>query len=668
MSIRFSIACSPAPESKRPRRLLAAAVAVFALACGIPASAEAQEAIAEQVAPDDATKPPVLDPVTEVVEGDALTQIRISAIAFQNPKDLGQALSGVIGAFLKRDRLSDAMVDFSVVHDPVWRAYALLHFAEYHYGKGDLNTAASLLNQADALTRKIFAKADETVVLRLVSQRQAEYGDYAAARRTAARIAGPEQRIARFIELAEAQAADSNKRTAAGGAESLRIAFEDAKKVSLGTQERIRLLLDISHRAIALGYSALAQKMLDFCYSLRPDSTLGKGVPVIADLAAAMVRAGERGRAMEIVRSLKSDIRRGYALASVARAFAATGSIEGAVPLFYLAVQDADSHEEGALKTDLLTHIVKEQTHAGRLADAFTTAGKIADPAAQQSALFAMAEILFGNGKPMEAVKIADYTPDPGMRAQILARAASFHIGHGDMKQAETLLLDAVEPTGAKPDAATLAVGLPLVFEALYEMKKGSARTKALTAAHKLLEMIPDDAAKVPVMTRIARAEMHGKEKDAADRSLGMAWRIAWFNKDKEIFPELLRDIAMAQLDIGELLLAFDTAARISENPIADIDELERLFDHRQSPKIKALTAVAVAAARRGEGNLALRAARAMLDPGGRAAAYREIALALPIENQQAKLGAAPAPKQPGATAAQPVSSAVEGSPAPAGR
>lgn len=658
MSIRFSIACSPTPETKRSTRLLAAAAALFALTAGVSVSADAQEAIAEQAAPDDAAKPPVLDPVTEVVEGDALTQIRISAIAFQNPKDLGRALSGVIGAFLKRDRLTDAMVDLSVVHDPVWRAYALLHLAKYHYGRGEFSTAASLLHQADALTRKISAQSDETVVLKLISRRQAGYGDYSAARRTAARITGPKQRIAKFIELAETQAADSNRRTAAGGAESMRIAFEDAKKASLGKQERARLLLDIADRATALGYSKLARKMLDFCDSLHLHSTPGNGVPLIADLAAAMVRAGERGRAMEIVRSLKSDIRRGYALASVARAFAATGSIEGAVPLFYLAVQDADSHEEGAIKTGLLAHIVKEQTHAGRLADAFTTAGKITDPAAQQSALFAMAEILFGNGKPMEAVKIADYTPDPGMRAQILARAARYHIDRRDMKQAETLLLDAVSPTGATPNAATLATGLPLVFEALYAMKKGSARTKALATAHKLLELIPDDTAKVPVMTRIARAEMRGNDRDSADRSLGMAWRIAWLNKDMLIFPELLRNIAMAQLDIGELLLAFDTAARISENPITDINDLESLFDHRQNPKIKALTAVAVAAAQRGEGQLALRAARAILDPGGRAAAYREIALALPIQNQQAKLGAGPVPIQPGAPTTQRISPA----------
>ena len=663
MSTRSSTASSPAPERRQRLRALAAAGILALISSG--AAADAPEAIAEQAAPDGAAQPPALDPVSEAVESDALTQIRISAIAFQDPKDLGQALSGVIGAFLKRDRLKDALVDLSVVKDPVWRAYALLHIAQFRFERGELTAAAALLKEADGLTRQIAAQSDEAVVLRLVSQQQAEYGDYATARKTAARIADLDQRIARFVELAEMQAADPNKRVAAGGADSLRTAFEDVKTSSLAKEDRVRPVMTLADRAISLGYRDLAQKMLEYCYALRPGDTVGKSVPAIADLAAAMVRAGDRGRAMEIVRALKSDVRRGYALASVARAFAETGNVEGAVPLFYLAIQDAESQEKGEIKIHLLTHLVEEQTYAGRLADAFSTAGRIKDAEAQRGALYAMAGILFEQGKPMEALKVADYTPDPGMRAEILGRAAIADIDTGNAKEAEALLRRAMEPTGAKPAAATLAKGLPLLFEAIYGLKKGQARDSLLASARKLLARMPDDAAKVPVLARIARAEMRGQDKDAADRSLGAAWRIAWFNKDKEFFPELLREIAMAQLAVGDLLLAFDTAARISGNPAAEVDSLEYLLDRRASARVSALTAVAVAAARRGEAQLALRAARSILDPSGRATAYREIALAFPISGQQAKLGIGAVPMHPDTPASRRISPAVEGAPMP---
>jgi hypothetical protein len=213
----------------------------------------------------------------------------------------------------------------------------------------------------------------------------------------------------------------------------------------------------------------------------------------------------------------------------------------------------------------------------------------------------------------------------------------------------------------------TLAEGVPLIFEAQAEMEKGSRRDEVFAGARKLLELIPNEPIKVPAMTRVARAEMKDGQKDAADRSLGMAWRIAWFNKDKPIFPALLTDIAMAQLNIGEILLAFDTAARISDNPTAEMPELEAMHARKENPKAKALTSIAVAAARQGEGQLALRAARAINAPAARASAYREVALAFPIgQQQQAKLRKGAVPLKPGPAPTTTISPAVQGAPVPA--
>ena len=607
-----------------------------------------------------------LDPVTEVVQGDALTQIRIAAISFHDQKNLGQALSGVIGAFLKRDRLKDAMVDLSVIHDPVWRAYALLHFAEYHYGRGELSTVNSLLERADALANQLAARPEETDVLELVTQRQAEYGNFAAARRSAARIVPPFPRIQKFLDIAELQAGDPKKAVAAGAIESLRLAFDHTKKATIGREERLSTLLQIANTSLRLRQARLAREIYEFGYTILAKTPFDGNTPIIADFAAGMVRAGDRARAMEIIRAMKNDLRHGYALASVAQAFADTGGIEGAVPLFYLALQDADNLEDGPHKTGLLTHIIKAQTHAGRLADAFATAGKIKDKAAQRAALFAMGAILLEANKPLEAMKLIDYLPDMGMRAQIFTRAARFHYNAGDEKLAAELMLQAVKPTGTDSAPATLAAGIPLIFEAQIELGKSPSRDAVFAGAHKLLERIPNEPMKVPVMTRIARAEMKDGQKDAADRSLGMAWRIAWFNKDKPVFPMLLTDIAMAQLNIGELLLAFDTAARISDNPMDDIGELETMHKRRENPKAKALTAIAVAAAQQSEGQLALRAARAILSPTARASAYRQIALAFPVGSQEAKLGKGTVPMNREIVPGSMISPAVEGSPVPA--
>ncbi len=668
MSTRSSNACSRKPETRR-RSAFAAALLTLTVATAYAADEPAKPAQPE-------TRPPVeeqpsqgsLDPVTEVVQGDALTQIRIAAISFQDQKNLGQALSGVIGAFLKRDRLKDAMVDLSVIHDPVWRAYALLHFAKYHYARGELTTVNALLDRADALATQLAARPEETTVLELVARREAEYGNFAAARRIAGRIVPPLPRMDAFLEIAEFQAGDSNKAVAADAVESIRLAFDNAKKATIGREERLSMFLKIADTALSLRHRKIAREIYEFGYAILAKKPFDGNTPIIAEFAAGMVRAGDRRRAMEIIRSMKNDVRHGYALASVAQAFATTGGIEGAVPLFYLALQDADNLEDGPVKIGLLTHIIKAQTHAGRLADAFTSAGKITDAEKQRAALFAMGKILLEENKPLEALKLIDYLPDMGMRAQIFTRAARHHYNAGDKKLAAELMLRAVKPTGTESTPATLAAGIPLIFEAQVELGKSPSRDEVFAGARRLLDLIPNKPIKVPVMTRIARAEMKDGQKDAAERSLGMAWRIAWFNKDKPVFPELLTNIAMAQLNIGELLLAFDTAARISDNPTAEIGELETMFKRQENPKAEALTAIAVAAAQQSEGQLALRAARAIVSPAARASAYRQIALAFPVGNQQAKLGKGAVPMNPEIVPGTMISPAVEGSPVPAKR
>ena len=475
------------------------------------------------------------------------------------------------------------------------------------------------------------------------------------------------RRIAKLREIAELQSGDINKKISAAADVNLRLAFEQVKRATIENEERLDLLLSIAKTCIQLDSRKLAQEILEFGYAILAGKPYDGNMPVVAEFAAEMVRTGSRRRAMEIVRAMKSDLRNSYTLASVARAFAMTGSIEGAVPLFYLAVQGTENLEEGAEKVNLLTHILKEQARSGRLADAFTTAGKIKDKDEQRDALFAMARILLKDNRPLEALKLIDYLPDMGMRAQILTQAARYYYAGGERKRAAALMLKAVQPTGADATVATLSKGIPLIFEAQVEMDKGEDRDRVFNGARKLLALIPNTIVKVPVMTRIARAEMRDGQKDAADRSLGMAWRIAWLNKDSEEFPGLLSNIAMAQLNIGELLLAFDTAARIADQPLDDYTDFSAAREERDDPKSRALTAVAVAAARRSEAQLALRAARTIKNPSGRASAYREVSLAFPIASQQADLGKGRVPMKPASPRRNLISPAVQGSPVPAG-
>src|SRR3546814_88340 len=194
----------------------------------------------------------------------------------------------------------------------------------------------------------------------------------------------------------------------------------------------------------------------------------------LADLAAAQIAAGNRVLAMNIVRGIKDDARRAMALASVAGALGRLGGIDSAVPLFDLALQEAKVISGVADRHPVLQHILEEQTRIGRLADAFNTAGLIRDRLSQARALLSMGKLLVESGKTVEAMKLVDFIPFVGLRAQIFIAVAR---KQGDAMEASALLARALESTGRDPEPAMLADGLGRVIDAqLEEIGKGSGR------------------------------------------------------------------------------------------------------------------------------------------------------------------------------------------------
>lgn len=581
-------------------------------------------------------KAPV-DPVTAAVRKDILTQLRIAAIALGDPEDQGEALSGIVGAFLKHGRVKDAQIDFKVISTPLWKAHALVHFAGYELKKSGISKARRILRDASNLISDDIEGRDKGHVLSLISQRQADYADFAGARKTAKRIPEPFERVEKLLELAKMQSRSSLPGISKNARSAYLLAGAEAKEIPAGRAERVRLLLRVAQAMADHEQKPLAVKTLEYAYRYLHQVRIDDHTKLLASLAAAFVDAGNTVRAMNILRSLKQETEHARTLASIARAIALNGSIEGAAPLFFLALQDLEAITDPLIKRDLLTHIIKEQTRAGRLADAFTAIGQVKDKKYQQGMMFAMGQVLLEMNKPEEALKLVSYIPNVGMRAQLFAHAARHRAKLGDRTSAAELLGRALASTGVKPKPEMLIDALPLIREVLTEIGNTPNREEILLQIADNLQMIPDKPLKVPVMTRIAQAEIREDNKEAAERSLGLAWRIAWFSKDQEIFPELLNQIARAQLDIGELLLAFDTAARIPDDFSEDPDASLSRADIRDLPKYKALTAVAVAAVKRGQGPLALRAARKISHPSGRANAYHQIALSIPHRAQEAK-------------------------------
>ncbi len=577
------------------------------------------------------------DPVTTAVQRSPLILLRIAAISLDDPKNQGEALAGLVGAFLKRNRIKDANVDFSVITDPLWRARAMVHFADHQIDNGVFRKARNDLRKAAKLIDADVAERDNAGVLRLISRRQAEIGDFEGAISTARRIVAPETKIDQMLRIAERQGAAEDNNVARRSRKTAETVYRELKAQPIDDDAKFQLLLKTARVMTTAGHSKSALRVLDETYRAlraRPSEHVWKQ---LTEIAVTYIAAGGKAKTMKIVRTLKQDERRALALASIGAEIALRGSREGAAPLFLLALQDIEGITDPKIRGETLVHVIRNQAKAGRLADAFNAAGKIRDSRLQHRALFAMGEAMLEMGKVKEALKLTDYLPDIGMRAWIFAAGARHKLQTGDRKGAEMLLARALDPTGTTTTPEMLSRALPELYESQIALGSTPSAKKVFSRVRKLLGQIPDNPKKIYVMTRLARAQAAGGQKDAMERSLGFAWRIAWLNKDQEILPELLEHISEAQLAVGELLTAFDTAARIPDETASAPGENFNFGINRKQPKYRALQAVAVAAAKRGDGKLALRAARKITHPGARAAAYSAVALALPLQAQQAK-------------------------------
>lgn len=630
MSIRSSGAFS-AGRSVAAGLALAAALS---LAAPPPASAQQlRRQLEELTVPQRGPAEPQVDAVTRAIQEDPLGPLRLAAYSLKRPDDRGLAVTGLIAALLAQDQLKEAKAELNVLGEPEWRARALIAIADYYRrdGRGDA-AARTLQLAASTLPAKPPEGGDAQAgaTLRLIAERRAEAGDFAGALAAANRIPLPAARAEMTLRLAKAQMAAPSRRVAAGARKSLAAAFRLVKAMKNQEAEAARFLLEIGRAQIAAGDAAGARATFARMQEMAARTEFEGRDRAMADLAAAQVAAGNRVLAMNFVRNIKSNARRAMALASVAGALGRLGSIDSAVPLFDLALQQAKAVSGTADRDAALQHILEEQTRVDRLADAFNTAGQIRDRLSQSRALLSMGMLLLEAGKTTEAMKLVDFIPFLGLRAPIFVAVARLRGDAGESMEASALLARALESTGRDPQPELLADGLEQVIDAQLAVGAPAATTALFDRVRELGDGVADELTRIRVLARLARAEALLGEVEESKRSLAAAYRLAWLHRDDPDYSRVLIGIVEAQLAAGDLLQAFDTAARIPDGiRIAPQDETGRRDGEEVLAKHRALRQVAVAAADRDEGRLALRAARLIPDTHARAEAFAALAVAI---------------------------------------
>lgn len=574
-----------------------------------------------------------VDPLTRAVEGSPLTLIRIAALSLKEPSHQGEALSGLVSALLARNKPDDAAIEMKAITDPLWRARALIHFADDQKRRGRIQTAKNTLNKSLELAKGEQTERDGGATVIRIAERYIALETFQNAITATLLIPDRFEQIRLLLKIATQLQQSKLPVLDTDSKKVLAAAFKIATSIRPTTKESITTIIRIAEFQIGADDQEGARRSLAHAENVLEKKRFMGRDQLRADLAAALVLIDDPVAAQAIVRSTLDIDRKARAIASIARASAQKGNMEAAVSLFTLAFEQIEKIKDKTIKYVALTHIIEEQAKVGLLADAFRYAGVIRDRKPQAIALLKMGRVLLKQKRYNEAIKLVDFIPYVSMRSQIFVPVALDTGLRGDKEKASNYLTLALKETRFKATPLELKKALPPIIDA--QSKAGSVAMNDALFKRVLerFDKLPDDSTKIHVLTRIAIAEARSKRQTAALRALAGAWRISWLNRKNPKYPSILTDLMKAQIEVGELLQAFDIAARVPDSvtPPQKPGQLEASLNARNA----ALRRVAVAAAAEGKQRLALRAAGRIRDIASRARVYGEIAKAFPSGKKQ---------------------------------
>ena len=579
-----------------------------------------------------------LDAITEQVMNDAFIALRFAALSLEDDDEAGQALEGLVRAMLSRGEFTDALKEASRIDDNIWFARAMISISQKFIANGDNDNAVEYLNRG--LSRidinNISKQANQT--RRAIAIQYAIIGDLNGTRTAAKQIQIPLYRIDTIKLAADAHQKVENYSHSSkiSAIKLLEYAYSEAKILNIKSQSIIDVFLDIGKAQASSGDINGAIKTYYFAYDIALSGESKGRFASYAKLASALTQINDTSTAMTILRKIDEGGDRSIALSSIAKSMSGGDKVDSSLPLFLLAIEQARDEKKLQRRYAIYAQIVNDQTTIGRLADAFTTAGLIKNDYIQSLALLRMGENLIAQNRLDDAYVLVDYIPFIGMRAKIFAATAVYKSLYFDEDEEKInpvivsdYLMKGLESTGYEdPSLFHLPQSLRniLVTQILHGNKEMDLIL--FERVEELAFTLNEPNQQVEALSYLATAQAKRKMFELANKSISSAWRIAWQNKHEKIYADTLAKISQSQIKVGDILSAFDTAARILKP--TDDKILERAADGSFiALRFDALTSVAAAAAQSGDSELAIRVAKQIRFPQAQAAALAAVAVAI---------------------------------------
>ncbi len=581
-----------------------------------------------------------LDAITEQVMNDAFIALRFAALSLEDDDEAGQALEGLVRAMLSRGEFTDALKEATRIDDNIWFARAMISISQNFMDNGDNGNAVEYLNRG--LKRidinNISKQADQT--RRAISIQHAIIGNLDGAKTAAKQINIALYRIdtIKLAAGAHQKVENYSQSSKIAAIKLLKYAYNEAKILNIKSQSIVNIFLDIGEAQASSGDINGAMKTYYFAYDLALSGERKGRFASYAKLASALTHINDTSMAMTILRKIDEGGDRSIALSSIAKSMSGSNKVDSSLPLFLLAIEQARDEKNLQRRYAIYAQIVNDQTTIGRLADAFTTAGLIKNDYIQSLALLRMGENLIAQNRLDDAYVLVDYIPFIGMRAKIFAATAVSKSLYFDEDENEEkvnpvivsdYLMKGLKDTGYKdPSLFHLPQSLHNILTTQILHGNKEIDLTLFERVEELAFTLNEPNKQVEALSYLAMAQAQRQMFELANKSISSAWRIAWQNKHEKIYADTLSKISQSQIKVGDILSAFDTAARISKP--TDDKILERAADGSFiAPRFDALTSVAAAAAQSGDNELAIRIAKQIRFPQAQAAALAAVAVAI---------------------------------------
>jgi hypothetical protein len=226
-----------------------------------------------------------LDPLTRAVERNPLTLIRIAALGLKDPAEQGEALNGLVAAFLARNKPDDAAIELKAISDKLWLARALLHVSDDQHKRGRIKTARATLNRALSLVGGDQISRDGGETIRRIATRYLKLKAYQASTNTALKLPDKFERVGFLLQITKSLQDTKVPVLKQDAQKVLAAAFAIAKSIKPDTRDSTDTIIRIAEFQVASEDRAGAHKTLTFVEEILDRATFDGRDKLRADLA-----------------------------------------------------------------------------------------------------------------------------------------------------------------------------------------------------------------------------------------------------------------------------------------------------------------------------------------------------------------------------------------------